>query len=278
MNEEGEKRNKRIGLISSIAIHAFLGLLFFFIIAWKAPFPPAEQYGIELNFGLDNSGTGDIQPVNKEPQNVSATRESARENQPEEQQPEETKPQEEQPVEEKVITPAPAQPQESPDVTKKTNSETRITNPSMENNKPKSQPEVSAKQPDNKEQKSTGATGNENKNTSQGDQVNAKGDQGNPQGKIDARALYGTPGGGQGGSSLDMAGWRWDEEPRPNDTSNENGKIVFEIKINDRGEIMSVRTLEKTVSPEVEKIYRDAVEQLTFSPFFQCTARADIHW
>jgi hypothetical protein len=63
-----------------------------------------------------------------------------------------------------------------------------------------------------------------------------------------------------------LSGWRWDFEPNPPDTSNENGKIVFEIKIDDRGEIISVRTLEKTVSPEVERIYRQEVESLTFSP------------
>ncbi len=253
-------------MIASVGIHTLLGLLFFFIVAWKAPFPPAKQFGIELNFGLDNAGTGDVQPIAKKPLNISATKEVVPEKQPVQQEVEESQPKQEQPSEEKVNTPALSQQEESPDKTEKTNPENKIANPSQENKKVTTQQKSTTEQPQQKEQASTGATGNENKSTSQGDQLKAKGDQGNPQGKIDARALYGTPGGGQGGSSLDMAGWRWDEEPKPNDTSNENGKIVFEIKINDRGELLSVRTLEKTVSPEVERIYRDAVEQLTFSP------------
>ena len=37
------------------------------------------------------------------------------------------------------------------------------------------------------------------KSGSQGDDENKAGDKGNPEGKIDAQALYGTPGGGGGG-------------------------------------------------------------------------------
>ena len=62
-----------------------------------------------------------------------------------------------------------------------------------------------------------------------------------------------------------MAGWMWDFEPKPNDTSSETGRIVFEIKVDDQGEILSVRRLESTVSPAIEKIYRQEVEKLTFS-------------
>lgn len=76
--------------------------------------------------------------------------------------------------------------------------------------------------------------------------------------------LYGNPGRG-GGSSLDMAGWMWDFKPEPEDTSSETGRLVFEIKVNEEGEILSVRRLESTVSSTVEKIYRQEVEQLTFS-------------
>jgi hypothetical protein len=62
-----------------------------------------------------------------------------------------------------------------------------------------------------------------------------------------------------------MTGWVWDFPPKPDDTSSENGKIVFEIVVDDMGDLISVRTIEKTVSPEVERIYRMEVEKLTFS-------------
>ena len=36
-------------------------ILFFFLLAWKEPFPPIPEYGIELNFGIDNQGSGTVQ-------------------------------------------------------------------------------------------------------------------------------------------------------------------------------------------------------------------------
>ena len=266
MNEQQEKKNRRIGMIISVSTHGVLGLLFFFLVAWKAPFPPAEQYGIVLNFGLDDAGSGDVQPVSTQPQNVSSTEQNEPEKNEETSAEQTSTESEKQAVEEeKPVTPSQAE--DSPVKTEETKQDNTISKPSEENKSSVSKPaEVKNQSQNTEKQQSTGAAGDENINTSQGDHTNAKGDQGNPEGKIDARALYGTPGGGQGGSSLDMAGWIWDFEPRPNDTSNQNGKIVFEIKINSRGELTSVRTLEKTVSPEVEKIYKEAVEELTFSP------------
>ncbi len=43
-------------------------------------------------------------------------------------------------------------------------------------------------------------------------------------------ALYGKPGGGAGGSSLELSGWIWDEIPSPNVPNNESGRLVFEIQ------------------------------------------------
>ena len=61
-NPEDIKR-KRISLAISIGIHAILIVLFLFILAWKEPYPPIPEYGIELNFGMDEAGSGDIQPI-----------------------------------------------------------------------------------------------------------------------------------------------------------------------------------------------------------------------
>lgn len=66
--------------------------------------------------------------------------------------------------------------------------------------------------------------------------------------------------------ALDMSGWNWDRLPKPGDVSNEEGHIVFEIKIDDEGEIISIRTIEKSVSDPLVKIYRSEVAILTFSP------------
>ena len=80
----------------------------------------------------------------------------------------------------------------------------------------------------------TGAEGKEGEtkdpqNANQGDKMDKRGDQGNEKGDIDARSLYGNPGGG-GGTALEMAGWIWDFKPAPDDTSSEEGRIVFQIQ------------------------------------------------
>ena len=85
--------------------------------------------------------------------------------------------------------------------------------------------------------------------------------------KIDERGLYkiGKNPAKQTGATLELRGWEWDTVPNPNDTTEEFGKIVFEIKVDKDGEIISIQTIEKTVTPMVEKIYADALRALTFS-------------
>lgn len=81
-------------------------------------------------------------------------------------------------------------------------------------------------------------------------------------------SLYGTPGGGSGGSgaSYNITGWAPDSRPSVQDGSDESGRIVFQVKIDDEGRIISVVPLEKTVSPSVVAFYKREVEKLTFSP------------
>ena len=57
-----ETRNNRIGILTSLGIHVALFVVLFFMMAWRAPDPPLPEYGIELNFGLDDQGSGDVQP------------------------------------------------------------------------------------------------------------------------------------------------------------------------------------------------------------------------
>ena len=83
------------------------------------------------------------------------------------------------------------------------------------------------------------------------------------QGDVDARALYGVQGGG--GSMLEMAGWMWDSEPDPKETTSQSGKIVFEVLIDDRGTVTSVKAISYTVSARLVRIYQAEVEQLKFS-------------
>ena len=86
---------------------------------------------------------------------------------------------------------------------------------------------------------------------------------------IDERALFNkntSSSSGSKGSSLEMQGWVWDIEPNPIDNSRESGKIVFEIIVDYYGEIIGLKTIETTLSPNIEKIYKEEIYKLTFSP------------
>ena len=261
-----EKKNKRIGAIISVGSHVAVLLLFLFMVAWRAPDPPLPEYGIELNFGLDDAGSGEVQP---EPETTPAETESQEEAEPDgKEEPIEEEVVEQQEIETPVeeVTPVHSE-HESPDVVEE-KPEKKVEEPvekkeeEVKEEAPKLPPVL---YPNNK----TGSGGKDGdakdaQNANQGDKTGAVGDQGDEKGTVDSRALYGNAGGG-GGTSLQMSGWYWDAEPRPNDTSSESGKLVFQIVIDDKGNIIRVKTLETSVSPTVEKIYKDEVMKLTFS-------------
>ncbi|MDN5203067.1 hypothetical protein QQ008_16885 [Fulvivirgaceae bacterium BMA10] len=267
-----EKKNSKTGLIVSLTIHGALLLLFIFLLAWRPPNPPLPEYGIEINFGLDDAGTGEIQPEvppvetksieEPQPEESSVTEEVV-----EEEVVEETV---EEPVEEvveEVVTETPVvQPKEDPVVEEKKKVEPQ---PKKIEKVEEKKPEPVKKEPVKEVKKDGGNDGQGKSDTakekSHGDKENTTGDQGKKEGTLDSRTLYGNQGGGNG-PRLDLPGWRWDRLPDPNDNSNEGGRIVFQIKVDDEGEIVSVITLEKTVSPAIERIYKQEVERLTFSP------------
>lgn len=248
-----EKKNQKIGLSVSIGLHLLILALFFLILAWKEPNPPLPEYGIELNFGLDNTGSGETQ----QPQRTEVVEEKPVEEVEEPQEVEEItenqEPEAEEPVEEVVEEPTEVQPEESPAEVEE------VVKPQPQTiTKPEPKTEITPKEVVKEEPNKETTAAN------QGDDVNKAGDKGKEEGKIDARAIYGAKGTDRG-ASLQMTGWNWDYIPRPDDKSSENGIITFQITIDDEGYVVRVVTLEKTVSPEVERIYREEVEKLTFS-------------
>ena len=276
--EEKDKKNRQIGAIVSIGAHVAVLLIFFFLIAWRAPDPPLPEIGIELNFGLDDVGSGDVQP-----ETPAAPTESEEEAAPD--APEEVQEEVEEVTTEEIVTDEPVEETvEADPVTEPVTEPTEavadnvpaeeVTNQESPDvvEPPKQQEEqkkVEQKPPPvlypGKKDGAGGDTGDSEtaRTANQGDDTKKVGDKGVEEGSVDSRALYGNMGGG-GGSTLDMVGWRWDREPRPDDTTSESGKIVFEIKIDDKGEIISVRTLERSVSSTVALLYQKEVERLTF--------------
>jgi periplasmic protein TonB len=305
--DKREEKQKKTAMAISVALHAGLLLLFFFIMAWRAPDPPLPEYGIELNFGTDEAGSGNVQ--SRAPANTNPPNEAAKPNPPAS-QPEPVKSNPAPPAETLPEAEVPDVPEvvpvetESPVVVEKKQPEKKKQEPVVKKEpEKKPEPVVAKAEPEKKPEpvkkpetpkpvinndalmtKSDGAGGKEGGTSDKvagnnnGDKTGKVGDQGNPEGKLDAKALYGTPGGGSGGSgpAYNIRGWAPDTRPSVNDGSDESGKIVFQVKIDDEGRIISVVPIEKTVGPAVVAFYKREVEKLTFSPTADNTVPAPI--
>jgi protein TonB len=262
MSQE-ENRNNRIGLWASLGVHAGLFLVLFFVIAWRAPDPPLPEYGIELNFGLDDQGSGDIQP--DEPvgdAGESVNSEAVAEPVPE--QAAETPTTASEPAEEREVTPVPSKTESPVTVkeTKKPATESKVP-AKAESKTPVKENPITTPAETTKESTKEEAT-KKGESTSQGDDTKKAGDKGSEEGKLDANALYGTPGGGGGGTgmNLQMTGWTWADKPTmPTLPDNENGKIVLVIECDENGDITGITTVERTLSPKAEQLLKDMIRK-----------------
>lgn len=267
MDDYKEDKNRKIGLAISIGVHAILALIFIFIMAWREPNPPYPEYGVVLNFGVDEAASGDDQPEEPPSEEVSDEPETTSEETESEVVEEEAAEETVEEAVEEVVEETAVTDQESPVTLPEEKEEQPVKEPVEEKKEAKKSTEAKEPAEETKEEPrkvEVAYPSNNNTSTSSQGDKSGTGDQGDPEGELDERALYGKSGGG-GGSSLNMEGWNWDRIPKPKDTSSENGRLVFRIKVNSEGEVVSVTTMERSVSPAVEKIYRKEVENLTFS-------------
>ncbi len=257
-----ETRNRRIGLFTSLGIHAALFIILFFMMAWRAPNPPLPEYGIELNFGLDNQGSGDIQP-DKPVGNDNEQKSDEVSEQSSEVNPSETNPNEKDPEPDKSIDPSISK-LESPVKVKEEKKVVKIKKKEKTEDSNPNETVVSESKKDDKKENTTTNNSKQGTTGNQGDDSNKTGDKGNPDGKLDSKALYGTPGGGGGGDGfgLSMSGWAWADAPKvPDLPDNENGKIIFEIECDETGEIVGITTIDRGLSPRAEQILKDEIRK-----------------
>jgi len=256
---ELEKKNKRIAAVTSIGVHVVLFLFFLFAVAWRAPDPPLPEFGIELNFGLDTQGSGDIQP--ETPVGSDQDADKAEQSQSEELQEEkqaEAKPSESTPVEQQVTSK-----HESPIVVKEEKKETKPVETKVKTEEkkevtPKEDSKAIYKPNTEKTESKTGQPGN------QGDDVNKAGDKGDLKGSLDAKALYGKPGGGGEGVGLSIAGWDWldkPDSPQPTENDQFSGRVVFKIIIDENGEIVDIKKIEGTLSSDLERKCKEEIQK-----------------
>lgn len=258
------REHKKEGVIGASAI---MVMLFCFLLFMKLglPDPPLSSLGdggVELNYGIDEAGFGEIQNSTvqaSEPMNTSSQQLTTPE--PSEQALSEETPITSEDVESEPIT-----------IVKKLDQIKDLSQKDKVTKQVKSNTENSTSKVESNDNKTETAKNNGLGNN--GDKPNTVGDQGDKNGNPDARALYGNPGEGNnpngsggtgGGAALDLAGWMWDSKPTPKDNTNESGRIVFQIKINAEGEIIAITAIEKTVSPALVQFYKAHVEKLTFS-------------
>jgi len=276
MEEIVEKKNRRIAAASTIGLHAVMLVVFFFLVGWRAPDPPfGSTEGFVINFGVDDQGSGDIQPtepIGTEQQQTNPDQTTATPEPPKE----EVKPEEvQQKTPDETLTAKDDEAVAVKDIKKEEKKdEPKKETPVKPVDKPKDKteekvtPKVEPQKPlatydPNATKKTEGQAG---KPGGEGDDVGKKGDKGQPDGQLGPGAYKGTPGGGGDGTGLEIDGWYWDEIPSvkaPEDES--TGRLVFEIKVNAEGEVISIRTLQRTLSLEMEKRCKAEIEKLTFS-------------
>ncbi|MEQ8472199.1 MAG: hypothetical protein RIC35_13490 [Marinoscillum sp.] len=271
---EKEKKYRRVGWITSAGVQLVLLILFYFLIAWKDPFPPIPSYGIELSFGVEQTGRGQQpistpQPVEEVQEENSEAVEKAAEESPTDEIAEEFSDPELDAVEESVAeqNSEPISNAPSPDVVEpKPEVKKEVVKEQPKKSEPE-KPKVETKEVKEEKTLNPAATMPQSNdaelNNSKGEDAK-EGIAGKKEGNIDGRALMGEQG-ASNGASLQMAGWVWDSNPEPRDQSSESGKIVYKIKIDQDGYIIGIELVSSTVSPVVERYYRQSVERLSFS-------------
>ncbi|MFK7952563.1 MAG: hypothetical protein AB8B73_06925 [Ekhidna sp.] len=271
--EKKDERNKRIGWIAAVAINLVLLIFFYFLIAWKAPNPPIPEYGIELGFATSAGATSSTPPPETEEETLI-----------EDEVLEETEPL---PTEE-IVVPENAEQIENEsetvtdiaeeavveDVESPVEVEETVSEPVEY--EPTSLVEEKEKETDDSESmdQPLQETPSEEVVEKPVEEIVEEPETGDGQGEdeeepaIDQRAIYGSQGKSEGtneGASLSLAGWVWDFKPKPDDTSDQTGKIVYKIVVDSDGYLVKIDVATSTVSPTVERKYRQAVEKLTFS-------------
>jgi hypothetical protein len=288
-----EEKNRRDAAIYTAAITALILFLFYYIKIFAESDVVKPDYGIEVNFGTSDKGSGDIQTFNK-PSDIKNNIESA----PEASKATKTVSPAPKPIEPKVekVKAPPAKADAA--ITSKvessvkmkdiTDNKTKVTPAKVEPVKAtppapvvKAEPAKPVPKPDagslySKPGAKTGGNGTIGKTSTPGGNNNGDGangevgDKGDPKGKIDAPLYSGKPGsGGSGaatGNSLNLTGWTWSKKPVVVDDTDEVGYIKFEIKVDDQGQILSVRPVSFTVSQSVVNTYKRAIEKVSFVP------------
>ena len=300
---EQEKKDKKFGIIMTSAVYGLFILLLVFLVAWRPLDPPVEEYGIELNFGFQAEGGGDLE------RDADAQIEETAEDTPPDSEVEteqtETQAEEVTPVEEVVekvvepepeikeeVTPAKVEAEKTPEkppvekviedpITKKEESEVKVEEatpvkkevveekPPVEEKKEEVKP-IPVPKPTLDSRALMGGKKKESDSkeaasNNQGLFPEKKGNQGDPEGNKKTDGI--NPDGSDIGSvSYSLDGWKWERLPAVKDESQIDGVIKFGIDVDDRGKVLGVSVLPGTTISDntIVDFYKKQVLKLSF--------------
>jgi len=246
MTRQEDRQYERKAVLFAIVVHAALLLICFFWIVLKESKNEAGPgtAGVPINFGFNEMGSGDNNST--DPVATQA-----------EQTPQETPPAEEVSTDDASLTTTDPNAETVVSETKKPSTTTTTT--------PTTKPTQTTTTPTTNPNAQMGSTTKPGVATGDG-VTGGAGNQGNPNGTLDSKNYYGTPGnGGNGGNgALNMAGWHLEADPKVENVAKESGKVVFSVKIDEDGSILSILVKEKTVSEALVQRCKAEINKMEF--------------
>lgn len=264
---------------------AMLGLFFFIRLTSSVPKVEPMELFVEVNYGTDKVGKGNVQTFNKPndskvAENMRADADEVKKvksvSTPKPTPPTPPKIESPKPVktvaEKPVITSKAESPVEAPEKT-----DVKKSNGNENASAPVSKPEpVKAVNRDALFTKSSGSKSGSNGTNgtasgvggnNNGDDAEGVGDKGSKSGSLYAKTYKGEGGGGGTAVGLSLSGWSWSRKPVVDDNSDATGDITFKITVDKNGRVKSIITQSTTVTDyAVVNKYKSAVRDLTFVP------------
>ena len=248
-----EQKSRIQSAVITVLVQVLLFLAMYFIVVWEQPNPPKPTFGMELNLGFSDLGSGDQSQVLANTLENSVTEDAALgEVTPVQQVAVPTNPS-------KTVSTQPSTNQAVSTLPSPIKGETTANaQPAKEEKKEVSPNPTVVEQPKVDQRALFGAGGKSGGGSTGQGNSDTKGDQGSPTGKGKGAA-------GGAGYSLDLAGWDFASRPAINDrVSTRNGRMVFKITVDGSGKVVQAIPLEYNVSNAVLAYYRQVVNQLDF--------------
>lgn len=253
-----------IAAIVAVILHIFLAIIIFVSPVWERPIPAPEPAGITLvSFG------NVITPTEVPAPSQSEFTPPIMENQEEIEETQEIKditPQKQTQTPD-IHTTKNENTVSVPDI-KKDKKEEKIEKKEEVKEEKKVEPKVEKKEEpkEEKKQETTTPVKEDKKseitsNSNEEGTSNSKDKQGNSDDPNDKGKI-----GVKDGTEISVVGWRWITKPQPNDALNEQGKIVFDITIDQNGNVIKVMLVEKSSSIGIATYtaYKNAVLSTKF--------------